>query len=73
MISSRAFTVKLCENSCNHLAAFLELQTYVDKFTNVQDHSLWEFELTREEWECVTQLVKVLQVSYLIVFDLYIR
>ena len=57
----------------DHLAAFIDLQTYVDEFTSVRDHGLREFELNGEEWECITQLVKVLQVSYLIVFDLYIR
>jgi len=48
----------------NHLATFIELETYVDKFTSVRDHGLWNLELTREEWECIKQLVKVLQVSY---------
>jgi len=56
--------VSTCWNSTfNHLAAFSDLQTYIDKFTSIRDHGLREFELTREEWECVRQLVKVLQVS----------
>jgi hypothetical protein len=46
----------------SHLAAFLDLQGYIDKFTAVREHGLREFELTREEWDCVKQLVKVLQV-----------
>jgi hypothetical protein len=47
----------------DHLAAFVQLQQYVDKFTGIREHGLREFELTRAEWECVEQLVKVLQVS----------
>jgi len=47
----------------NHLAAFIELETYVDKFTSAQDHGLRDLKLTKEEWECIKQLVKVLQVS----------
>jgi len=54
----------------NHLAAVLELREYVDRFTGIREHGLREFELTREEWECVKQLVKVLQVCslFLIIF-----
>ena len=47
----------------DHLVAFVELQDYVDKFTGIQEHGLWQFELMREEWDGVKQLVKVLQVS----------
>jgi hypothetical protein len=49
----------------DHLAAFLEMQDYVDKFTGVREHGLRNFELTKEEWDCVKQLVKVLQVRYM--------
>ena len=45
----------------DHLATFIELEPYVDKFTGIRDHNLRDFELTREEWGCVKQLVKVLQ------------
>jgi len=48
----------------DHLAAFDDLKTYVDKFTSIREHGLREFELTGEEWECIGQLVKVLQVSH---------
>lgn len=44
----------------DHLVAFVELQDYVDKFTGIQEHGLQQFELTREEWDGVKQLVKVL-------------
>lgn len=50
----------------DHLAVFIELQVYVDKFTSVRDHDLREFELTREEWECIKQLVEVLKVCLLL-------
>ncbi len=51
------------ENSTyDHLAAIFELRDYIDQFTSVREHGLREFELTGEEWECVKQLVKVLQV-----------
>ena len=44
----------------DHLAAFVELEEYVDKFAGVREHGLRQFELTREEWKCMKQLVKVL-------------
>jgi hypothetical protein len=47
----------------DHLVAFVELQDYVDNFTGIREHGLRQFELTREEWDGVKQLVKVLQVS----------
>ena len=47
----------------NHLAAFVELEDYIDSFTGIWEHGLRQFELTKEEWGCVKQLVKVLQVS----------
>jgi len=53
-------------STSNHLTAVLELCEYVDRFTSIREHGLHEFELTREEWECVKQLVKVLQVCSLI-------
>lgn len=46
----------------DHLVAFLQLQVYVDKFASVREHGLREFELTEEEWDCLRQLVRVLQV-----------
>lgn len=52
----------------NHMAAFMELEDYIDTFTGIQEHGLQQFELTKEEWACVKQLVKVLQVSSLLFF-----
>jgi len=49
----------------DHLAVFIELEEYVDKFAGLREHGLWQFELTQEEWKCVKQLVKVLQVCSL--------
>ena len=46
----------------DHLAAVFELHDYIDWFTSIREHGLQEFELTGEEWECLKQLVKVLQV-----------
>lgn len=50
----------------DHLAAFVQLQDYIDKFTGIREHGLREFELTREEWDCVGQLVKLLQVCFIL-------
>lgn len=50
----------------DHLAAFLELQVYVETFTGIRENGLREFELTSEEWDCLKQLVKVLQVRHLL-------
>jgi len=50
------------------MAAFMELEDYIDTFTGIQEHGLQQFELTKEEWACVKQLVKVLQVSSLLFF-----
>jgi len=50
----------------DHLVAFLELEAYINKFTGVRENGLREFELTREEWGCLKQLVKVLQVGSLL-------
>ncbi len=52
----------------NHLATFVELEDYIDTFTGIREHGLRQFELTKEEWGCVKQLVKVLQVSSLLYF-----
>lgn len=49
----------------DHLVAFLQLQVYVDKFTGIREHGLREFELMKEEWDCLRQLVKVLQVCWM--------
>ena len=46
----------------DHLATFVELAEYVDTFTGIREHGLRQFELTSEEWDCLKQLVKVLQV-----------
>jgi len=47
----------------DHLAAFIQLEEYIDKFTGIREHGLRDFELTKVEWDCVKHLVKVLQVS----------
>ena len=52
----------------NHLAAFVELESYIDTFTGIREHGLRQFELTKDEWACVKQLVKVLQVSSTLFF-----
>jgi hypothetical protein len=52
----------------NHLAAFVELGDYIDTFTGIREHGLRQFELTKEEWGCVKQLVKVLQVNPMLFF-----
>src|SRR6266545_2041451 len=46
----------------DHLAAFVQLQDFIDK----REHGFQEFELTREEWDCVEQLVKLLQVCFIL-------
>lgn len=33
----------------NHLAAFVELEDYIDTFTGIREHGLWQFELMKEE------------------------
>ena len=53
----------------NHLAAFVELEDHIDTFTGIREHGLRQFELTKEEWACIKQLVKVLQVSSLLFFS----
>jgi hypothetical protein len=30
----------------NHLAAFVELEDYIDTFTGIREHGLWQFKLT---------------------------
>jgi len=47
----------------DHLAAFIQLEEYIDKFTGIREHGLRDFKLTKVEWDCVKHLVKVLQVS----------
>ena len=50
----------------DHLTAFIQLEVYVDTFTGIRENGLRQFELTSEEWECLKQLVKVLQVCHLL-------
>lgn len=50
----------------DHLAAFVQLQDYINKFTQIHKHGLQEFELMREEWDCVGRLVKLLQVCFIL-------
>ena len=50
----------------DHLTAFVELEVYIDQFTGIREHGLRQFELTPEEWNCLKQLVKVLQVRHLL-------
>jgi hypothetical protein len=44
------------------------MQVYVDKFASVCEHGLQEFELTEKEWDCLRQLVKVLQVRSMFLY-----
>jgi hypothetical protein len=65
-IMDAPFLVMYLLGGIQHLitrVVFVELQDYVDKFTGIREHGLRQFELTREEWDGVKQLVKVLQVS----------